>query len=224
MSDAALERLLQTMFMAHPWHGLDPGDPEGALLAFIEIAPTDALKYELDKSSGHLKVDRPQRYSSLTPTPYGFIPRTYCGKRVGERCATRLGLSDIDGDKDPIDICLLTENPVAHGALCRARLIGGLRVLDGNEADDKLVAVLDKDLAYGHLSELRDVPAAVTQRLEHYFLSYKQLPGSGPRVMKVGEIYDRAEAIETLRCALADYRDQFGAPEVRVQQLKQLLK
>src|SRR5467141_1634865 len=79
------------MFQAHPWHGVPPGDPAGVVEAYIEIVTTDTVKFELDKESGHLRIDRPQRFSSQPPTPYGFIPQTYCGTRVGQRCSERCG-------------------------------------------------------------------------------------------------------------------------------------
>jgi inorganic pyrophosphatase len=82
--------LFKLMFQAHPWHGIAPGKkaPE-TVNAFIEIVPTDAVKYELDKQSGHLHVDRPQRFSSKCPSLYGFIPQTFCGDHVADLCAER---------------------------------------------------------------------------------------------------------------------------------------
>ena len=83
----------------------------------------------------------------------------------------------IEGDKDPMDICVLSEKTFTHGSFfLHARPIGGLRMIDGNEADDKIVAVLESDLAYGKIVEIRDVPQGLIDRLKHYFLSYKQLP------------------------------------------------
>jgi inorganic pyrophosphatase len=220
-----LEQLLSVMFQAHPWHGVSPGDQSPTLVtAYIEIVPTDAVKYELDKQSGHLRIDRPQRYSSLCPTLYGFIPQTYCGDRLGRRCAERTRLTVTRGDGDPLDICVLTEKTIPAGNfLLRVRPIGGLRMVDGDEADDKLVAVLEGDVAYGHLEELAEVPTGVIDRLRHYFLSYKQLPGPSPRQVSIAEVYDRAEAHEVLRLSVEDYRDNFGAPESRVSRLQALL-
>src|SRR5205807_1893965 len=110
-----LERLLALMFQAHPWHGIPAGeDAPRVVNAYIEIVPTDAVKYELDKASGHLRLDRPQRFSSFPPTLYGFIPQTFCGDRVAELCH-EFGSGDqrIRGDGDPMDICVLTERPAA---------------------------------------------------------------------------------------------------------------
>ena len=164
-----LRNLFKLLFQAHPWHGVSPGaDAPEAVNAYIEIVPTDAVKYELDKKSGHLHIDRPQRFSSMCPTLYGFIPQTYCGDQVAELCATRTGLTGIKGDGDPMDICVLTEKTVAHGSFfLQARPIGGFRMLDGNEADDKIIAVLDGDAVYGGWRDIKESPHALIERLQH---------------------------------------------------------
>jgi len=219
-----LEKLVRTMFQAHPWHGVAPGDPAGVVQAYIEIVPTDTVKYELDKQSGHLRVDRPQRYSSQPPTLYGFIPQTYCGTRVGQRCSERCGIGNIRGDGDPMDICIFSEKAMAHANFfLRARPIGGLRMIDGDEADDKIVAVLENDLAYGHLRDVADAPEGLIEPLRHYFLTYKQMPGEPARTVRIAEVYDRVEAVEMIRRSLLDYRETFGAPEQRAAELARLL-
>ena len=126
----------------HPWHGLTAGDsPPEEVDAFIELTPFDVIKYEIDKLTGYLRVDRPQRTSSTPPTPYGFIPRTWCGERVSKLSPTSNG-----GDKDPLDICVLTERPVDRTEiLLKARVIGGIGMIDDGEADDKIIAVLEGD-------------------------------------------------------------------------------
>jgi inorganic pyrophosphatase len=224
--DKALHELLSLLFQAHPWHGVEPGaDSPRVVNAYIEIVPTDAVKYELDKTSGHLKVDRPQRFSSFPPTLYGFVPQTFCGERVGELCRERVGGGGaMRGDGDPMDICVLTERPAAHaGFLVRARPIGGLRMIDGNEADDKIIAVLEKDVSYGHIEDLAAAPAGLIERLQHYFLTYKQLPQESPRRVEIAEVYDREAALETLARSFEDYRTRYGAPETRIAELRRLL-
>jgi inorganic pyrophosphatase len=219
-----LENLLKTMFQAHPWHGVSPGDPADVVQAFVEIVPTDSVKYELDKASGHLHVDRPQRYSSQPPTLYGFIPQTYCGRSVGERCSERTGIPNMRGDNDPMDVCILTEKSMAHASFfLRARPIGGLRMVDGEEADDKIVAVLERDMAYGDLRDIADCPPGIVERLRHYFLTYKQMPGEPARIVRIAEVYDRIEAVEMIRRSLTDYREAFGDPESRAALLARLL-
>jgi len=219
-----LKTLLATLLPAHPWHGVSPGDPAGVVQAFIEIVPTDTVKYELDKASGHLRIDRPQRFSSQPPTLYGFLPQTYCGSRVGARCSERTGTPNVRGDGDPMDVCILTEKTVAHGNFfLRALPIGGFRMIDGDEADDKIVAVLDRDMAYGDLKDIADCPQGLVERLRHYFLTYKQMPGEPARTVRIAEVYDRVEAVEMIRRSLDDYREKFGAPEDRAARLARLL-
>ena len=219
-----LERLLAMRFAAHPWHGVSIGDgsPE-EVTVYVEIVPTDSIKYELDKTSGHLRIDRPQRYSSFSPTLYGFIPQTYCGTSVGARCAERTGRAQIEGDGDPMDICVLSERDVSHsGVLLRARPIGGLRMIDGNQADDKLIAVLAGDTAFGHLQDVGELPPGMLDRFRHYFLTYKQMPGE-KRPVEIPEVYDRAEAQEMVRRSQADYVQEFGDPAKRVKTLLSVL-
>jgi len=199
-------------FQAHPWHGVSPGKRAPELVsAYIEIVPTDAVKYELDKASGHLKVDRPQRFSSMCPTLYGFIPQTFCGEEVAAMCAERTGRQGIEGDGDPMDICVLSEKTFAHGSFfLNAKPIGGLRMIDGQQADDKIIAVLESDLAYGGLNDIRDVAQGLVDRLKHYFLSYKQLPSEAPRKVEIVDVYDRVEALEVIERSLSDYEKKFG--------------
>jgi inorganic pyrophosphatase len=224
-TDTRLAELFDTLFQAHPWHGVPPvAEAPDAFNAFIELVPSDTIKYELDKPSGHLRIDRPQRFSSLCPTPYGFISQTYCGRRVGERCAERTGAKSIQGDGDPMDICVLTERPAAHGNfLVKARAIGGLRMIDGDQADDKIIAVLDADVAYGHFRDVADCPHRLTERLQHYFLSYKQRPGDASHKVHIPEFYGRAEALEVVQRSMEDYRERFGAPESRFSELLGLI-
>jgi inorganic pyrophosphatase len=223
--DRKLQELLSLMFQAHPWHGITPGEEAPDLVnAFIEIVPTDAVKYELGKRTGHLRLDRPQRFSSFPPTLYGFVPQTYCGDLVAELCSQCLGGEAIRGDGDPIDICVLTERPAAHANfLVRARPIGGLRMVDGDEADDKIIAVLDRDVTYGHIRDITEAPKGLIDRLQHYFLTYKQLPQESPRRVEIADLYDRAAAVETIRRSFEDYRAKFGAPEERIAELRRVL-
>lgn len=200
------------LFQAHPWHGVNPGTRAPELVsAYIEIVPTDAVKYELDKASGHLKVDRPQRFSSMCPTLYGFIPQTFCGAEVAALCSARIKRDGIEGDGDPMDICVLSEKTFAHGSFfLNARPIGGLRMIDGQQADDKIIAVLESDLAFGEIGSIQDVAQGLVDRLKHYFLSYKQFPGDAPRRVEIADVYDREEALEVIRRSVSDYSRKFG--------------
>jgi len=224
--DVAVADLFKLLFQAHPWHGVSPGaDVPDVVSAYIEIVPTDAVKYELDKLSGHLQVDRPQRFSSMCPSLYGFIPQTYCGALTAQRCADRTGQAGIKGDGDPMDICVLSEKSFAHGSFfARARPIGGLRMIDGDQADDKILSVLDEDLAYGYIRDIENCPRGLIDRLKHYFLSYKQLPGDAPRRVEIVEVYDRVEALEIIQRSLRDYCEKFGDPDQRISRLRKLVR
>ncbi|MGH9882169.1 MAG: inorganic pyrophosphatase [Pyrinomonadaceae bacterium] len=218
-------QLFELLFQAHPWHGVSPGDEAPkALNAYIEIVPTDVVKYELDKTSGHLKVDRPQRFSSLCPTLYGFIPQTFCGDQTAALCAERTGQTGIKGDGDPMDICVLTEKTFAQGSFfLRARPIGGLRMIDGQQADDKIIAVLEFDVAYGQFEDISACPAGLIDRLKHYFLSYKQFPGDAPRRVEIVDVYNRAESLNVIERSMRDYCERYGDPQDRLSKLRELI-
>lgn len=206
--------LMRLLFKAHPWHGvaIGPEAPE-TVTAFIEIVPTDTVKYEIDKPSGHLKVDRPQTFSNVCPTLYGFVPQTYCGERVAAYSQGKTGHPTLRGDGDPLDICVLSEKTFPHGdILLQAIPIGGLRLLDKNEADDKIIAVLKGDAAYGEIREVADLPRALVERLEHYFLTYKRPPGAtgaSETPIAHGGLYGRAEAFQVIERSREDYQILF---------------
>lgn len=208
-------QLMGRLFRAHPWHGVRLGDKgSDVVTCYIEITPSDTVKYELDKPTGLLKVDRPQRFSNFCPALYGLLPQTYCGERVAALCAEKTGRTGVSGDLDPLDVCVLTERPVEHGdILLQAIPIGGLRMIDGSEADDKIVAVLVGDSAYGGFRDIADCPEALVSRLIHYFETYKLVPGSVENPCVITHVYGREEAFEVIRRAQADYHEKFGSLE-----------
>jgi inorganic pyrophosphatase len=223
VSDRPFWRELDQLFRSHPWHGVSIGKEAPAVVeTYVEIVPTDTVKYELDKATGILKVDRPQMYSNVCPSLYGFIPQTLCAEGVGAFCGERTGRTGIVGDGDPMDICVLTEKSVSHGdILVHAIPIGGLRMLDGNEADDKIIAVLQGDGVYGSLREMADCPPALVDRLRHYFLTYKQAPERATRVVEITHVYGRDEAHEVIRRSYGDYLAHFpGLAEKLAQALR----
>lgn len=213
-SDRISDRLLQQgkrHFRLHPWHGVDAGAHAPSMVnAFIEITPTDTIKFELDKESGHLKIDRPQLLSNVLPANYGFIPRTYCGDEIAALSNERTGRTDIVGDGDPLDICVYMERPLPHGnVLMEVVPIGGFRMIDNGEADDKIIAVLKNDPQYGDIKDITNLSQSVIDRLRHYFLTYKDMPGGAGRVCHITHIYGRDEALEVIKCAQKDYQDSF---------------
>jgi inorganic pyrophosphatase len=190
----------------HPWHGLEPGPESPRIVnAYIEITPFDLMKYEIDKATGYLRVDRPQRTSSNPPSLYGFIPQTYCGERV-----RALTPQCEKGDGDALDICVISERPINHSeVLLRACVVGGLKIVDRGEADDKIIAVLEGDYVWGAARELEDLPGALLERLEHYFSTYKLVPGEPPKISIVGR-YGYAAAAEVIRASIEDYGEMFN--------------
>ena len=203
-------KLMGFRYKSHPWHGIEIGKnaPE-IVVSFIEMVSTDTVKYEVDKATGYLRLDRPQKYSNTVPALYGFIPQTYSAEKVGAYCAEKTGRAEVKGDGDPMDICILTEKTISHGdILVMARPIGGLRMIDGNQADDKIIAVLENDLVYGEYRDLEDCPAIIIERLRHYFLTYKDLPGE-KRNVEITHVYGTEEAHEVIKRSMEDYRHKF---------------
>jgi inorganic pyrophosphatase len=194
-----------SVFRPHPWHGLEIGpDPPDVLNAYIELTPFDLMKYEVDKESGYLRVDRPQRTSAQPPSLYGFVPRTYCGVRV-----RNLAPGAKRGDGDPLDICVLSERAITRNEiLVRARVIGGLQMIDRGEADDKIISVLDNDYVWGHARDIRDVPAVLVERIQHYFVTYKLVPGV-KRIARINKVYGLRHARKVVEAAIADYAETF---------------
>ena len=192
----------------HPWHGLRAQKddmPKDIVQVYVEMTPADVVKYELDKSSGFLVVDRPQRTTSSPPALYGFIPRTYCAEEVAARCP---GV-DI-ADSDPLDICVFSERHITRADIVlRARVVGGIQMIDGGEADDKIVAVLEGDNIWGHVQDITDLPSIKTERLQHYFSTYKMIPGKETDI-KVDFVYGREEALKVIAASQRDYSNHFG--------------
>lgn len=173
--------------------------------AYIEITPFDVVKYEVDKRTGYLEVDRPQLTSSSPPTLYGFIPRTWCGPRV-----KALSPNSSVGDHDPLDICVLSERPIDRAdLLITARVVGGLQMVDDGEADDKIIAVLANDAIWADVTDLVELPNPLIQRLVHYFDTYKMYPGSDADV-SIDRWYGREHAWRVIEASMEDYDEEYG--------------
>lgn len=190
----------------HPWHGLNVGpNPPGLVYAYIEMTSFDFIKYEVDKETGYLYVDRPQRTTSLTPTLYGFIPRTYCDKRVRD-----LSTNAAQGDGDPLDICVVSERPINRSEIfLNAVVVGVIQLLDHDEADDKIIAVLENDHIYGHVRDIKELPDVIVERLQHYFSTYKMVEGEEPGIEIIG-VFGADKAKKIVSAAIEDYEDAFG--------------
>ena len=202
-----MTRIPHAQFRPHPWHGLAVGeDPPRIVSAYVEITPFDLVKYEVDKMTGYLRVDRPQRTSSSPPTLYGFIPRTYCGARIAA-----LSPGSKRGDGDPLDICVVSERPIAKSeVILSARVVGGFRMVDAGDADDKIIGVLCSDSFWGEVTTISQLPAALIERLRHYFLTYKLVPGEPARVA-IEATYDSSHAQAVVSAAMEDYSAEFGS-------------
>ncbi|MEZ5305833.1 MAG: inorganic pyrophosphatase [Pyrinomonadaceae bacterium] len=198
-------------FTAHPWHGISPGQrAPREVVAFIEIVPSDTVKYELDKESGIITIDRPQQFSNVVPANYGFIPKTFCGDSIAELARGQGASGILVGDADPLDILVLSEHHIPRGSiLVNARPIGGFCLVDNGEADDKIVAVLKGDKIYEQYEEFDELPDGVKDRMAHYFLTYKNLPGE-PQKCEIANTYGKLDAHKVIETAFADYRAKFG--------------
>jgi inorganic pyrophosphatase len=170
----------------HPVHDIElPADLTLWVPAVVEIPRGSHLKYEVDKPTGLLRLDRVLYSAVHYPANYGFIPRTF-----GE-------------DNDPLDILVLMQEPVEPLTIVRSRAIGGLRMVDDMGGDDKIIAVCVDDPAYSHYERLDQLPSHVTRELDRFFRDYKTLED---KRVDVEEFYDKAHAIEVIKKACAAYK------------------
>jgi inorganic pyrophosphatase len=193
---------------AHPWHGVPIGEnAPDEVTVFIEIVPRDTVKYEVDKETGYLKIDRPQQYSNVVPANYGFIPQTYCMEGVANLARNQSDLKITGGDGDPLDILVLSEHHIPRGdIILKATPIGGFCLIDNNEADDKIIAVLKGDKVFEQYQEIAQLPKGILERFEHYFLTYKSLPDA-PNVCEIAYSYGREQSHGVINAAIGDYSE-----------------
>ncbi|PUB34559.1 inorganic pyrophosphatase [Elizabethkingia sp. YR214] len=198
-------------FKAHPWHGISVGEKAPEIVnVFVEIVPSDTIKYEVDKETGYLKVDRPQKFSNIIPALYGFVPQTYCEDAVKDLAVANGSVDVKEGDHDPLDICVLSSHNInGGGMILEAIPIGGFKMIDKGEADDKIIAVLVDDQVYGHMRDISDLPIAEVNRLKHYFLSYKNLP-TEPAVVRIDDVYGAEHAKKVIEASIKDYNQHYG--------------
>jgi len=175
--------------VSHPWHGLAPGDQAPRIVnAVIEIPQGSRAKYEIDKASGLLKLDRVIYSSFYYPCNYGFIPQTY------------------GDDKDPLDIMVLTSLPVQAMCLMEAKVIGVMQMVDSGDADDKIIAVAAKDPGVNHYNNIEELPKHFFDELRHFFEEYKKLEN---KTVVVEEFGDKATALKIIDEAIKFYKDNF---------------
>jgi inorganic pyrophosphatase len=177
--------------MAHPWHDIEvhPETIGSALPVVIEIPAGSKNKYELDKASGILKLDRVLYSSVHYPANYGFIPRSYCD------------------DGDPLDVLVLGQEPVHPLTIVYVRPIGVMHMRDQGKADDKVLAVHANDPAVNHIHELEDAPPHTMLEIHRFFLDYKVLE---EKEVVVDPFEGREKALAVIRQALEDYRTMQG--------------
>ncbi len=173
----------------HPWHGIQPGENAPRIVnAVIEISQGSRAKYEIDKASGLLKLDRVIYSSFYYPMNYGFIPQTY------------------GGDKDPLDILVITSLAIQPLCLVEAKVIGVMQMIDGGDADDKIIAVANHDPSVNHYNNIEELPAHFFNELRHFFEEYKKLEN---KLVVVEEFGDKATALGIITEAINFYIETF---------------
>lgn len=173
----------------NPWHHVAPGDSLPEIVnGIIEIPKGTRAKYELDKESGLLKLDRVLYSSVYYPANYGFIPQSYCD------------------DKDPLDILILSQIDVVPMCVVPAKVIGVMRMLDNGEADDKIIAVAAGDPSVSHINDISELPAHFISEMRSFFEDYKKLE---QKTVVVEEFLDKHTAITILNDSFKMYKDTF---------------
>ena len=175
--------------VSHPWHGVTPGDQAPRIVnALIEIPQGSRAKYEIDKESGLLKLDRIIYSSFYYPCNYGFIPQTY------------------GDDKDPLDILVITSQPVQAMCLMEAKVIGVMQMIDNGDGDDKIIAVAANDPSVKHYNNIEEIPPHFFDELRHFFEEYKTLEN---KKVEVNEFGDKAKALAIIEDAMKLYHTTF---------------
>ena len=174
----------------NPWHEVEiEKTDEGSVRAIVEIPKNSRAKYELDKDSGMLILDR-VLYSSINyPANYGFIPKTYCD------------------DDDPLDILVISQIEIVPMCLIEATIIGAMNMMDGGDKDDKLIAVATHDMSVNHIKDISELPAHHIRELRSFFEDYKKLEN---KTVVVEDFLGRDAAIEILDQSIIDYNKKFA--------------
>ncbi len=175
--------------MMNPWHDVSVGEnvPE-IVTGIIEIPKNTRAKYELDKESGMLKLDRVLYSAMYYPANYGFIPQTYCD------------------DDDPLDIVVLSQIDIQPMCLVNAKVIGVMRMLDGGEMDDKIIAVAANDMSVNHIDSIDELPRHFFRELKNFFEDYKKLEN---KTVVVEDFQNKDIALQIVRQSIIDYKEKF---------------
>lgn len=179
------------MYVLHPWHGAGFGNKAPHIVnGLIEISQGSRAKYEIDKTTGLLKLDRVIYSSFHYPVNYGFIPQT-----LGE-------------DHDPLDILVICSESIQPLCLVEATVIGNMQMIDNGEKDDKIIAVATKDPTVNHITNIDELPKHFIAVLKNYFEQYKVLEN---KIVEIDEFLDKNAAYHVITASIARYKEQFPA-------------
>jgi len=177
------------MYVLHPWHGAHFGkNAPQEVNALIEIPKGSSCKYEIDKPTGLLKLDRVIYSSFHYPINYGFIPQT-----LGE-------------DNDPLDILVLCSESIAPLCLVKATVIGNMQMIDNGEKDDKIIAVATNDPSVNHLTDINELPQHFINVLKNYFENYKVLEN---KIVEIDDFQNKETAYKVIEASIKMYNDKF---------------
>jgi inorganic pyrophosphatase len=175
---------------ANPWHDVAYGkNAPDVVNGIIEIPKGSRAKYELDKESGMIMLDRVLYSSVYYPANYGFIPKTYCD------------------DNDPLDILVICQIDLIPMCLVEAKVIGVMRMIDGGEADDKIIAVAAGDPSVNHINDISELPQHFISEMRNFFEDYKKLEN---KTVIVEEFQDNVVAKEIVKKSIQDYNEKFN--------------
>ncbi len=176
----------------HPWHDVSIGKNAPEIVnGIVEIPKNSRAKYELDKDSGLIMLDRVLFASIYYPANYGFIPRTYCD------------------DGDPLDILVISQIEIVPMCLVESRVIGVMSMIDGGEMDDKIIAVAANDMSVNHISDISDLPQHHLREMRNFFEDYKKLEN---KTVVVNDFRGRLDAIKVVEKSIVDYTQKFNGP------------
>jgi inorganic pyrophosphatase len=174
----------------HPWHGAGYGSKAPAIVnAMIEIPEGSRTKYEIDKETGLLKLDRVIYSSFHYPVNYGFIPQT------------------LGHDNDPLDILVLCSQSIQSLCLVEATIIGNMQMIDSGEEDDKIIAVATKDPSVNHITSIDELPKHFISELKNYFEQYKVLEN---KEVRIEDFQNKEVAYQIINNAIAFYKQKFA--------------